>query len=72
MSRLPARHWLALLFAVWIVSHAAVPAGPHEPQEIHDLVITGGRVMDPESGLDAVRNIAISGGVIRASRRSPP
>src|SRR5438094_111626 len=28
--------------------------------------ITNGRVMDPESGLDAVRNVGISGGKIRA------
>jgi N-acyl-D-aspartate/D-glutamate deacylase len=29
-----------------------------------DLVILGGRVMDPESGLDAVRNVGIRGGKI--------
>ena len=27
----------------------------------YDLVISGGRVMDPETGLDAIRNIAING-----------
>jgi N-acyl-D-aspartate/D-glutamate deacylase len=32
----------------------------------YDLVIANGRVMDPESGLDAVRNVGISGGKIRA------
>ncbi len=32
----------------------------------YDVVITNGRVMDPESGLDAVRNVGISGGKIRA------
>lgn len=32
----------------------------------YDLVILNGRVMDPESGLDAVRNIGIDGGTIRA------
>ncbi len=31
-----------------------------------DLVITGGRVMDPESGLDAVRNVGVRDGVIVA------
>jgi N-acyl-D-aspartate/D-glutamate deacylase len=31
-----------------------------------DLVIANGRVMDPESGFDAVRNVGISGGKIRA------
>ncbi len=32
----------------------------------YDIVIANGRVMDPESGLDAVRNLGISGGKIRA------
>lgn len=27
----------------------------------YDLVLTGGRVMDPETGLDAVRNVAVRG-----------
>jgi N-acyl-D-aspartate/D-glutamate deacylase len=34
--------------------------------EPFDLVIANGRVMDPESGLDAVRNIGISAGKIQA------
>lgn len=29
---------------------------------VYDLVLTGGRVIDPETGLDAVRNVGISGG----------
>src|SRR5712691_6523895 len=33
--------------------------------EDFDIVILNGRVMDPESRLDAVRNIGISGGTIR-------
>jgi hypothetical protein len=32
----------------------------------YDLVIVGGRVMDPESGLDAVRHVGIRGGKIAA------
>jgi N-acyl-D-aspartate/D-glutamate deacylase len=32
----------------------------------YDLVLRNGRVMDPESGLDAVRDVGINGGVIRA------
>lgn len=32
----------------------------------YDIVIANGRVMDPESGLDAVRNVGIIGGKIRA------
>lgn len=37
----------------------------------YDVVITNGRVMDPESGLDAVRSVGISGGKIRAIGSSP-
>ena len=32
----------------------------------HDLVILNGRVMDPETGLDAIRSVGISGGRIEA------
>jgi dihydroorotase len=33
-----------------------------------DIVLRGGRVMDPETGLDAVRNVGINGGTIAAIR----
>jgi N-acyl-D-aspartate/D-glutamate deacylase len=36
-----------------------------------DIVIAGGHVMDPESGLDAVRNVGISAGKIRALSVAP-
>lgn len=36
----------------------------------YDLVLNGGRVMDPESGLDAVRNVGIRGGRIEAVSES--
>ena len=51
-----------LLAAVALASLLAVPdAGADSPL---DVVILDGRVMDPESGLDAVRNIGIRGGKI--------
>jgi N-acyl-D-aspartate/D-glutamate deacylase len=45
----------------------------HEIQnhEIYDLVILNGRVMDPESGLDAVRNVGVKGGKIVAVSEQP-
>ena len=46
-----------ILFLAVIVATAAVA-------QHYDLVIEGGRVMDPESGLDAVRNVGISSGKI--------
>jgi N-acyl-D-aspartate/D-glutamate deacylase len=39
--------------------------------ESYDLVIANGRVMDPESGFDAVRNVAIRGGKIAAISSGP-
>jgi dihydroorotase len=41
-------------------------AGPSSPADAArcDLVISGGRIMDPESGLDAVRNVGIRDGKI--------
>lgn len=51
------RRLLILAFAV-ILSTSAVLA-----QE-YDLTLQGGRVVDPETNLDAVRNVAISGGKI--------
>ena len=42
----------------------AAGSGPSNGTEIYDLVVASGRVMDPESGLDAVRNVGIRGGKI--------
>src|SRR5262249_3285804 len=37
----------------------------------YDVVIVGGRVIDPETGLDAVRNIAIANGKIARISSDP-
>jgi N-acyl-D-aspartate/D-glutamate deacylase len=42
------------------------PAGSSTADPPYDLVVLGGRIMDPESGLDAVRNLGIRGGKIVA------
>ena len=47
---------LALLPLVWLVACTS-------PPQI-DLVLAGGRVIDPETGLDAIRNVGISGDTI--------
>jgi N-acyl-D-aspartate/D-glutamate deacylase len=49
---------------LWVVAGAAF-AQPY------DVVISNGRVIDPESGLDAIRHVGIRGGVIAAISRSP-
>jgi N-acyl-D-aspartate/D-glutamate deacylase len=41
------------------------------PAPTYDLVIANGRVMDPESGLDAVRHVGITGGRIEAISEKP-
>jgi len=43
-----------------------VKGAPAEPPDTHvyDMVIKGGRVMDPESGYDKVANVGIDGGTI--------
>jgi dihydroorotase len=50
--------------AVWLA--AALTA-----QAPFDVVIAGGRVMDPESGLDAVRHVGFRGGKIAAFSTAP-
>ncbi|GGS19432.1 D-glutamate deacylase [Streptomyces aureoverticillatus] len=36
------------------------------PDDMHDLVLRGGRVLDPETGLDALADVAVTGGTITA------
>ena len=48
-----------------IAQEAAVRLPENKPGP-YDLVIAGGRCVDPETGLDAVRNVGIKGGRIAA------
>ncbi|MDX1579008.1 MAG: D-glutamate deacylase, partial [Gemmatimonadota bacterium] len=50
-----------LALAAWAFPGASVSA-----QQSYDVVLAGGRVMDPESGLDAVRWVGIRDGRIAA------
>ncbi len=52
--------------AATLAVSAAQPAAP-----VIDTVLLNGRVMDPESGLDSVRNIGIAGGKIVAISEAP-
>jgi N-acyl-D-aspartate/D-glutamate deacylase len=54
-----------VLGAAAVLAVAARPADDPDA-EVHDLVIHGGRVMDPETGLDGVRDVAVDGGRIAA------
>ncbi|WP_369130210.1 amidohydrolase family protein [Modestobacter roseus] len=42
------------------------------PAPVADLVLTGARVIDPETGLDAVRAVAVTGGTITAVGEAAP
>src|SRR5689334_6299882 len=44
---------------------------PLSSAEIYDVVIQNGRVIDPETQLDAVRNIGITGGTIKVITNEP-
>lgn len=63
------RHTLSIaltLLALFSVSSCSREAAP-----TYDLVIANGRVMDPESGLDAVRHVGVRGGTIEAVSETP-
>ena len=63
------RHRLIALLA----SAAACAAGPAQlsAQATYDVAVLGGRVMDPETGLDAVRNVGIRAGRIEVITAEP-
>src|SRR5437899_7516128 len=69
MSRSIVCGWWKWAVAVLSVAAAAgifVENGANRGAEIYDLVIADGRVMDPESGLDAIRSVGIRNGKIAA------
>ncbi len=55
---------------VFALAAGRVHRAPSEPAQ-YDVVIRNGRVMDPESGLDAVRTLGINRGKIRAITTAP-
>ncbi|HKW32030.1 MAG TPA: amidohydrolase family protein [Candidatus Acidoferrum sp.] len=60
------KFWLVVA-GVLVFAFVFGGAGSTRAQETsYDVVIANGRVMDPQSGLDRVRNVGISGGKIRA------
>ena len=55
--------WLAWP-AIGFIALAAAP-------ESYEIALVNGRVMDPASGLDAVRNVAVAGGRVVAITAEP-
>src|SRR2546430_9620495 len=72
MSRLIVREWSNCVAAVVLLAAVVLTggSGASNGNETYDLVIANGRVMDPESGLDAIRNVGIRGGKIAAISNS--
>ena len=74
MLHLTVRRWwkwatAIILLAALVVMTTGTRAT--DGTETYDVVIASGRVMDPESGLDAVRNVGIRGGKIAAISSEP-
>jgi N-acyl-D-aspartate/D-glutamate deacylase len=64
-----ARSRTASLIFILLITAAALALARRSPSpadEAYDVVILNGRVMDPESGLNAVRNVGVEGGKIAA------
>ena len=53
----------------WLLATAA--CAPGSDRGPFDLVVTGGRVVDPASGLDAVRHLGVRDGRIAAISETP-
>jgi len=58
--------WAVAVIVLGAAVGISLGSGASNGAETYDVVITNGRVMDPESGLDAVRNVGIRGGKITA------
>src|SRR5512145_2331064 len=55
----------------WLLGAALVAGQAGADDTAFDLVIRGGRVMDPESGTDAVRDVGLTGGRIARVSEGP-
>jgi len=60
-----------LVTAVFIAAFFATRTPGAQPSGVFDLVLGGGRVMDPATGLDAVRHVGVRGSEIAAISPTP-
>ena len=70
MPHILSTRWFGLVGAA-VAALVVAAASAEQPAAGYDLVIANGRVMDPESGLDAVRHVGIRGGTIEAISETP-
>ncbi len=59
----------AFAFFSWLSPGSGGKEARAESSDRYDLVILNGRVMDPETGFDGVRNVGIKDGIIRTITR---
>src|SRR5271169_1574505 len=64
-------HRLSQLLSAILIALLATPFTSAFAQVQYDVVIHGGRVLDPETSLDAVRDVGIRGGQIVAISEQP-
>src|SRR5215831_16127550 len=62
--------FMPLLLAILLLLACIVDAPAQNPPAF-DLIVAGGRVIDPESGLDAVRHVGIKAGKIVMLSEAP-
>ena len=69
----PAARPALVLAALLVAAPATTPPlrSQQRPRPVYDRVVLGGRVIDPESRLDAVRNVGIAGGRVAAVTAAP-
>jgi N-acyl-D-glutamate deacylase len=67
----PAIVVLSSVVAALVASMTSVGQVPIAAQDTFDLVIANGRVIDPETGLNAVRSVGIRGGQIASISTTP-
>src|SRR6516165_9093396 len=65
------RPTVALLHNAIAVALLVIASGSASAQAQHDLVLHNGRVIDPETSFDAVRDVGISNGEIAAISEQP-
>ena len=56
----------AVIICSLVAGFSAPPLFNSSAKEVYDVVILNGRVIDPEAGTDGLRNVGISGGLIKA------
>lgn len=71
MNRLKAKALFLLIVTLLCTGVMHTRAAASEDSTSLELVLAGGRVIDPESGLDAIRNVGVKDGIITVISSEP-